>query len=265
VRYLAVPQDIRGGSVKFTRISPKRRADRIGCLSFAPTQRCKDFNHSRVYFGKTQNKEVTMFRKIISTGLLLLAAMFAVNAANVNAVSSSNTETLTLGGGCFWCLEAVFTELKGVTSVESGYAGGHVANPSYEQVSSGSTGHAEVVQITFDPKVVDRSTVLRAFFTIHDPTTLNRQGADAGEQYRSVAFYRNEEQKAAIEKAIKETADSHEWSGTIVTQVVPFTQFYKAENYHQEYFKLHGSEPYCSLVIAPKVAKFRKIFHDQLK
>jgi peptide-methionine (S)-S-oxide reductase len=184
----------------------------------------------------------------------------AQGASNARA-----SETITLGGGCFWCLEAVFTELKGVTKVESGYAGGHVANPSYEQVSSGTTGHAEVVQITFDPKVVTLDTVLHAYFTIHDPTTLNRQGNDVGTQYRSVAFYRDDAQKAAIERAIRETADSHEWSGTIVTQVQPLTVFYKAENYHQEYFKLHGEQPYCQLVIAPKVAKFRKKFHDYLK
>ena len=121
------------------------------------------------------------------------------------------------------------------------------------------------MQITFDPDVVSRDTILRAFFTIHDPTTLNRQGNDVGEQYRSVAFYTSAEQKAAIEKAIQATAANHEWSGTIVTQVVPLTKFYKAEDYHQEYFKLHGSQPYCQLVIAPKVAKFRKVFHDQLK
>jgi peptide-methionine (S)-S-oxide reductase len=175
------------------------------------------------------------------------------------------SETLTLGGGCFWCLEAVFDELKGVSSVVSGYAGGHVKNPTYEQVSDGGTGHAEVVQITFDPRVVSRDVILQVFFTVHDPTTLNRQGNDVGEQYRSVAFYRDAEQKAAIEKAIAQTEASRAWSGKIVTQVEPLTQFYKAENYHQEYFKLHGTQPYCQLVIAPKVAKFRKVFHDQLK
>ena len=179
--------------------------------------------------------------------------------------AAAMTQTITLGGGCFWCLEAVFTELKGVQSVTSGYSGGRVPNPTYTQVSSGRTGHAEVVQITFDPAVVSLDTILRAFFTIHDPTTLNRQGADVGEQYRSVAFYRDDAQKAAIENAIKQTADSHEWNGTIVTQVVPFKVFYKAEDYHQEYFKLHGEEPYCQLVVAPKVAKFRKLFRDQLK
>lgn len=174
-------------------------------------------------------------------------------------------EIATLGGGCFWCLEAVFDDLKGVESVESGYMGGTLKDPSYEDVCSGTSGHAEVVQIRFDPAVLSFREILEVFFVIHDPTTLNRQGSDVGEQYRSVAFYRDAQQKAAIEKAIRETADSHEWNGTIVTQVVPFEKFYKAENYHQEYFKLHGTQPYCQLVVAPKVAKFRKKFHDQLK
>lgn len=204
-----------------------------------------------------------MLKIFLTVLLLVVTTTFA--GAQSPAPSPANSETITLGGGCFWCLEAVFNELKGVTKVESGYAGGHVANPSYEQVSSGETGHAEVVQITFDPNVVTLGTVLHAYFTIHDPTTLNRQGNDVGTQYRSVAFYRNEAQKAAIERAIRDTADSHDWSGNIVTEVQPFTVFYKAENYHQEYFKLHGENPYCSLVIAPKVAKFRKKFHDYLK
>jgi len=202
------------------------------------------------------------YRFLTVLGLL----MSTVLAAGANAApTSSSTDTITLGGGCFWCLEAVFEGLKGVSKVESGYAGGHLANPTYAQVSDGNTGHAEVVQITFDPNVVTLDTILRAYFTIHDPTTLNRQGNDVGTQYRSVAFYRNDAQKATIEKAIKETADSHEWNGTIVTEVKPFTVFYKAENYHQEYFRLHGEQPYCQLVVAPKVAKFRKKFHDFLK
>jgi len=200
--------------------------------------------------------------------LLLCASVFgsaAETGVKNPASAAASTQTITLGGGCFWCLEAVFTELKGVQSVTSGYSGGRLPNPTYTQVSSGNTGHAEVVQIVFDPNVVSLDTILRAYFTIHDPTTLNRQGADVGEQYRSVAFYRDDAQKAAIERAIQQTADSHEWNGTIVTQVVPFKVFYKAENYHQEYFKLHGEEPYCQLVVAPKVAKFRKVFRDQLK
>ena len=205
-----------------------------------------------------------MLRHLFAIAILLCAPLFA-SAAQTNAEPAPARETITLGGGCFWCLEAVFTELKGVDKVVSGFAGGRVPNPSYTQVSNGGTGHAEVVQITFDPAVIDRDTILKAFFTIHDPTTRNRQGNDVGEQYRSVAFYRDDAQKAAIERAIKETADSHEWNGAIVTQVVPFKAFYKAENYHQEYFKLHGEEPYCQLVIAPKVAKFRKLFRERLK
>jgi len=206
-----------------------------------------------------------MLRQMLISGLLMIAAAANAAAAEPDSTHSSETmtETITLGGGCFWCLEAVFDELKGVTRVESGYAGGHVANPSYEAVCTGTTGHAEVVQITFDPRVVSRDTILKVFFTIHDPTTLNRQGNDVGEQYRSVAFYRDDAQKASIEKAIADAGA--EYSDKIVTQIVPFTQFYKAENYHQEYFKLHGTQPYCQLVVAPKVAKFRKIFHDQLK
>jgi peptide-methionine (S)-S-oxide reductase len=205
-----------------------------------------------------------MLAKILAFALLILT-IFPAQAAPQAAPDArvENAETLTLGGGCFWCLEAVFGELKGVSQVDSGYAGGHVASPTYEQVSSGGTGHAEVVQITFDPHVISRDVILQVYFTIHDPTTLNRQGNDVGEQYRSVAFYRDAGQKAAIEKAIAD-ASAH-WNGQVVTQVEPFRQFYKAENYHQEYFKLHGTQPYCQLVIAPKVAKFRKLFHDYLK
>jgi peptide-methionine (S)-S-oxide reductase len=208
-----------------------------------------------------------MLRQLIATGLFMFSATIAANAAgtDVGVTTPATTETLTLGGGCFWCLEAVFDELKGVSSVESGYAGGRLPNPTYTQVSEGGTGHAEVVQITFDPRVVSRDVILQVFFTIHDPTTVNRQGNDVGEQYRSVAFYRDSEQKAAIEKAIAETDASGAWHGKAVTQVVPLKQFYKAENYHQEYFKLHGTQPYCQLIIAPKVAKFRKVFHDRLK
>ncbi len=209
-----------------------------------------------------------MFRHLFAVVLMLCAVAFGVDARAAdtkNDAPAQGREVLTLGGGCFWCLEAVFSELKGIDQVDSGFAGGHVPNPSYEQVSDGGTGHAEVVQITFDPSVISRDTILKAFFTIHDPTTLNRQGADVGAQYRSIAFYRNDEQKAAIQKAIKETADSHEWSGAIVTEVVPFTAFYKAEDYHQQYFKLHGENPYCQLIIAPKVAKFRKAFRAYLK
>ncbi len=196
---------------------------------------------------------------------MIVTSLGAQAASVEKAAIPANARTITLGGGCFWCLEAVFEEFKGVVSVTSGYAGGHVANPDYEQVSSGTTGHAEVVQIVFDPSVMPLDVLLRVYFTIHDPTTVDRQGNDVGSQYRSVAFYRDAAQKAAIEKAIAETAASGEWNGRIVTQVEPFTVFYKAENYHQEYFRLHGTQPYCQLVVAPKVAKARKKFHEWLK
>lgn len=208
-----------------------------------------------------------MLRRLALLLLLLIPAAFAMGEDSTPPTDATMpaTEMLTLGGGCFWCVEAVYAEIRGVIRVESGYSGGTLPHPTYEQVSSGRTGHAEVVQITFDPRVVSRDTLLRAFFTIHDPTTLDRQGNDVGPQYRSIAFYRDEAQKAAIDRAIRETTDSHEWNGAVVTQVEPFKVFYKAENYHQEYFKLHGEQPYCQLVIAPKIAKFRKRFHDLLK
>ncbi|HUI08373.1 MAG TPA: peptide-methionine (S)-S-oxide reductase MsrA [Verrucomicrobiae bacterium] len=182
-----------------------------------------------------------------------------------NAASSSPTETITLGGGCFWCTEAVFEELKGVTQVESGYSGGTVPNPSYEQVCSGVTGHAEVSQVTFDPKIISLKQILEVFFTVHDPTTLNRQGNDVGTQYRSVIFYRNDEQKAVAQEVIKEIEAEKLWDGKIVTELAPFKAFYKAEDYHQEYYRLHGAQPYCQFVIAPKVAKFRRKFQSLLK
>jgi peptide-methionine (S)-S-oxide reductase len=171
----------------------------------------------------------------------------------------------TLGGGCFWCTEAVFRELKGVVKVESGYSGGTVANPSYEQVCTGKTGHAEVVQITFDPTKITFKELLQIFFTVHDPTTLNRQGGDVGTQYRSVIFYHNNNQKAAAEQAIKEIGAAKIWDGPIVTQVEPFKVFYKAEGYHQEYFEHNPGQQYCQIVIAPKVRKFREHYREKLK
>jgi len=177
----------------------------------------------------------------------------------------STLQKATLAGGCFWCLEAVFDELKGVTSVESGYAGGHVANPSYQAVCTGMTGHAEVVQVTFDPSVLDYSDLLRVFFTIHDPTTLNRQGADVGSQYRSAIFTHDDAQRTAAEVVIREISESKLWPNPIVTEVMPLDKFYVAENYHQEYFVHNPNQPYCRVVIEPKVAKFRKHFVDRLK
>jgi peptide-methionine (S)-S-oxide reductase len=178
---------------------------------------------------------------------------------------SSTGEVASLAGGCFWCLEAVFDELKGVESVESGYSGGTVANPTYAQVCDGDTGHAEVTQVTFDPAVLSFADLLRVFFAIHDPTTLNRQGNDVGTQYRSAIFYHNEEQKKVAGQVIQEITAADIWTNSIVTEVIPFDKFYPAEDYHQEYFVHNRIQPYCQFVIAPKVAKFRKQFVEQLK
>jgi len=177
----------------------------------------------------------------------------------------SGKEMATIGGGCFWCTEAVFSELKGVEKVESGYSGGTVPNPTYEQVCTGTTGHAEVVQITFDPSVISFKEILQVFFTLHDPTTLNRQGVDVGTQYRSVVFHLNQEQKATAEQGIKETEASGIWDASFVTKVEPFAVFYKAEGYHQEYFKNNRYQPYCQMVIAPKVAKLRQDYREKLR
>jgi peptide-methionine (S)-S-oxide reductase len=174
-------------------------------------------------------------------------------------------EIATLAGGCFWCLEAVFDELRGVEEVESGYSGGHVANPTYRQVCNGTTGHAEVVQLTFDPQRISFKEILEVFFTIHDPTTMNRQGADIGTQYRSAIFYHTPEQKAIGELVIDEINAAKIWDDPIVTEVAPFTAFYRAEDYHQEYYANNSNQPYCRAVVAPKVQKFRKYFTEKLK
>ncbi|MER3555757.1 MAG: peptide-methionine (S)-S-oxide reductase [Meiothermus sp.] len=175
------------------------------------------------------------------------------------------TEVATLGGGCFWCLEAVYDELNGVTDVVSGYSGGHVANPTYEQVCGARTGHAEVVQVSFDPEVISFKQILQVFFTIHDPTTLNRQGGDVGPQYRSAIFYHSPEQKAVAEETIQEIEAAGIWDRPIVTEVTAFDKFYPAEEYHQNYFKRNPFQPYCAFTVAPKVAKFRKQYYQQLK
>ncbi len=174
-------------------------------------------------------------------------------------------EVATLAGGCFWCTEAVFTELQGVEQVQSGYSGGTVANPSYELVCTGTTGHAESVEITFDPQVISFADLLRVFFTVHDPTTLNRQGADVGTQYRSAIFYHDEEQKKIAEQVIKEIEAQKLWDHPIVTQVVPFKDFNIAEDYHRDYYANNPNQPYCRIVIAPKVAKFREHYREKLK
>jgi peptide-methionine (S)-S-oxide reductase len=176
-----------------------------------------------------------------------------------------NLEVATLAGGCFWCLEAVFDELKGVESVESGYCGGKLADPTYAQVCDGNTGHAESVKIMFDPQVLSFHDLLTVFFAIHDPTSLNRQGADVGTQYRSAIFFHDEQQKETSGQVIREITDAKIWENPIVTEVTAFDKFYMAEDYHQEYFSHNSFQPYCRIVIAPKVSKFRKQFVEQLK
>lgn len=174
-------------------------------------------------------------------------------------------ETATLAGGCFWCIEAVFDELRGVDKAVSGYAGGHVNNPSYKEVCTGTTGHAEVIQFTYDPAQITFKELLEVFFTVHDPTTLNRQGADVGTQYRSAIFYHTPEQKQIAEQVIKEINAAKIWDAPIVTEVTPFSKFFEAEDYHQDYFALNPEQGYCRVVIAPKVNKFRKQFLSKLK
>ena len=171
----------------------------------------------------------------------------------------------TLGGGCFWCMEAVFSQLRGIKKIDSGYSGGSIMNPTYEQVSTGQTGHAEVVQLLYDSDVISYNEILKIFFVTHDPTTLNRQGADVGSQYRSVIFYHNEEQKKIAEQIINQFNSKNFFDSTIVTKIEPFKAFYTAEEYHKNYFQKHPEQPYCRIVISPKVAKLRKKFGAKLK
>jgi len=182
-----------------------------------------------------------------------------------NGTGNDTLQTATFGGGCFWCLEPVFADVRGVESVEPGYAGGNVPNPSYEQVCSGRTGHAEVVQVRYDPSQVAYKDLLSVFFAIHDPTTLNRQGADVGTQYRSVILYQGDQQKQEAEQAIRDLDASGTLGNRVVTQVVPMDVFYPAEAYHYNYFENNPYQPYCNIVIAPKIAKFRKQHADMLK
>ena len=180
-------------------------------------------------------------------------------------MTADGKELATLAGGCFWCLEAAFDQLKGVERVQSGYAGGTVANPTYQQVCAGSTGHAEVVQITFDPGVISYRDLLDVFFVVHDPTTLNRQGGDVGTQYRSAIFYHTPEQKTEAERVIAELNAAKVWDDPIVTEVVSLSEFYPAEEYHRDYYQRNPNQGYCQVVIAPKVAKVRKQYFEKLK
>ncbi len=197
--------------------------------------------------------------------LVFTGTLFAQNNKKTNKTTQSNFETITLGGGCYWCVEAVYENLKGVKSVVSGFTGGKITNPSYEEVCSGTTGHAEVVQITFDKTVTNLDEIFKVFFTVHDPTTLNRQGADRGTQYRSVIFYGDEEQKQEAKSIIAELIKAKVYENPIVTTLEPLTKFYKADDYHQNYYANNKSQPYCQMVIQPKIEKFEKVFKDKLK
>lgn len=202
---------------------------------------------------------------IILACVLFTGILFSQNNSDTKKSPQSNFETITLGGGCYWCVEAVYENLQGVKSVVSGFSGGRTVNPSYEEVCSGTTGHAEVVQITFDKNVTSLDEIFKVFFTVHDPTTLNRQGADKGTQYRSVIFYNNEEQKLEAQSIIAELKKAKVYANPIVTTVEPFTKFYKAEDYHQNYYANNKEQPYCQMVIQPKIEKFEKVFKDKLK
>lgn len=204
-----------------------------------------------------------MFKKLILLGgaILQLSPLNSCSQRSEKKISSTNNmETATFGAGCFWCVEAIFQMVDGVIKVESGYSGGTVVNPSYEQVCSGTTGHAEVCQITYDPSKVNFTKLLEAFWTSHDPTTMNRQGNDVGTQYRSVIYYHNEEQKRLAEEYKAKLNASGAFNNPVITEIAPFTVFYKAEGYHQNYYNLNGNQPYCSFVITPKVEKFKKVF-----
>ncbi|MFB9108043.1 peptide-methionine (S)-S-oxide reductase MsrA [Flavobacterium gyeonganense] len=196
---------------------------------------------------------------------ILLICFFVFSLNGFSQKKTVDIETITLGGGCYWCVEAVYENLNGVKSVVSGYAGGKTVNPTYEEVCTGKTGHAEVVQITYDKNITNINEIFKVFFTVHDPTTLNRQGADVGTQYRSAIFYTNEEQKKAAQNIIAELNKAKVYDSPIVTKIEPLTKFYKAENYHQNYFANNKNQPYCKMVIQPKIEKFEKVFKDKLK
>lgn len=196
---------------------------------------------------------------------ILLICLFALSLNGISQNKKANLETITLGGGCYWCVEAVYENLDGVKSVVSGFSGGKTVNPTYEEVCTGETGHAEVVQITYDKNITDINEIFKVFFTVHDPTTLNRQGADVGTQYRSVIFYKNDEQKKAAQSIIAELNKAKVYNNSIVTKLEPFKVFYKAEDYHQNYYANNKNQPYCKMVIQPKLEKFEKVFKDKLK
>ena len=213
-----------------------------------------------------------MFKKFVYIYLTsFLCFLVMINTATgaqkdmKTKVTENIIEEITLGGGCFWCLETIYREIKGVEKILSGYSGGSAVNPAYEDVCSGKTGHAEVVQITFNPQIITAEKLLRIFFATHDPTTLNRQGADAGTQYRSIIFYRNQKQKDVIDKVTGELKKDKVYKNPIVTAVVAFQSFYAAEDYHQDYYSQNREQGYCQVIINPKLKKFKKTFRDNLK
>ena len=203
--------------------------------------------------------------RFLSFGAVMFTLLGGMMSESTQAAATPTTVKATFGGGCFWCTEAVYAQIKGVTRVTSGYIGGHVKDPTYKQVCSGLTGHAEAVEIEYDPAVVAYEKLLEIFFSTHDPTTLNRQGADVGTQYRSAIFYHDDEQKKAAQQVIIQLNAAKVFPARIVTKLEPATVFYPAEDYHQDYFAINGYQPYCQAVIAPKVAKVRKVFKDLLK
>ena len=215
--------------------------------------------------GRNRGLVLTITLALLMGGAIFMQDSHAAQPDRMGRSDQPKLQTITLGGGCFWCMEAVFEELAGVTSVESGYAGGLVPHPTYKQVCSGNTGHAEVVRVTFDPHEVSLEEILTVFFGTHDPTTLNRQGADTGTQYRSIILYGDAAQKQAAERLIHEMEAEKVFKKPIVTEVEPLEAFYPAEDYHQEYYRENPGQAYCQYVIAPKLEKFRKRFHDMLK
>ena len=232
-----------------------------------------DFADKKITEEQAMKKIITLIALLVLANILTIGSVTAQEAnqkqhdktAKKEKGKKMDKEIATVAGGCFWCIEAPFDELRGVEKAVSGYSGGHVKNPTYEEVSSGQTGHAEVVQITFDPKVISYREILEALFTLHDPTTLNRQGNDVGTQYRSAIYYHSPEQKATAEKFIAELTAANVYKNPIVTEVTKFSEFYSAEAYHQEYYVNNPNKGYCSIVIAPKIKKFRKQFADKLK
>jgi peptide-methionine (S)-S-oxide reductase len=206
-----------------------------------------------------------MVKSVFITGLLFSLSTLSLSAQNTDMDKKKNLEKATFGAGCFWCVEAIYELVEGIEYVESGYSGGHVENPSYKQVTTGTTGHAEVARIHFDPDMISYEELLEVLWHTHNPTTLNRQGNDVGTQYRSVIFYHNEEQKKIAGKSLMKTDESDLWEDPIVTKIQPLENYYVAENYHQNYFENNPNAGYCSIVIAPKVKKFKKEFSHLLK